>query len=78
MLGGEDAVELVSDQPAEARSSLVTDNRTKVDHGSGDLTKVDRGAGASVADETARLDRLEADLLELKGEIARLREALGD
>jgi len=28
--------------------------------------------------EIARLDRLEADLLELKGEIARLREALGD
>ncbi|HEX3363314.1 MAG TPA: DUF480 domain-containing protein, partial [Solirubrobacterales bacterium] len=32
----------------------------------------------SVADETARLDRLEADLLDLKGEIAKLREALGD
>ena len=32
----------------------------------------------SVADEAARLDRLEADLLDLKGEIARLREALGD
>jgi hypothetical protein len=31
-----------------------------------------------VGDEVARLDRLEADLLELKGEIARLREALGD
>jgi uncharacterized protein len=34
--------------------------------------------GAAVDEETARLDRLEADLLELKGEIARLREALGD
>jgi len=32
----------------------------------------------SVEEETARLDRLEADLLDLKGEIARLREALGD
>ena len=32
----------------------------------------------AVQQETARLDRLEADLLELKGEIARLREALGD
>jgi uncharacterized protein YceH (UPF0502 family) len=31
-----------------------------------------------VEEETARLDRLEADLLDLKGEIARLREALGD
>jgi hypothetical protein len=32
----------------------------------------------SVAEENARLDRLEAELLDLKGEIARLREALGD
>jgi uncharacterized protein YceH (UPF0502 family) len=31
----------------------------------------------SVADETARLDRLEADLLGLKDEIAKLRDALG-
>ena len=33
---------------------------------------------SEAADEIARLDRLEAELLELKGEIARLREALGD
>jgi uncharacterized protein YceH (UPF0502 family) len=33
---------------------------------------------SEVADEVARLDRLESELLELKGEIARLREALGD
>lgn len=33
---------------------------------------------AQAADEVARLDRLESELLELKGEIARLREALGD
>jgi len=32
----------------------------------------------SVAEETNRLDRLEADLLDLKGEIAKLREALGE
>lgn len=32
----------------------------------------------SVAEETDRLDRLEADLLDLKGEITKLREALGD
>jgi uncharacterized protein len=32
----------------------------------------------SVAAETNRLDRLEADLLDLKGEIAKLREALGE
>ncbi len=39
------------------------------------------GEGATpseAAAEVARLDRLEAELLELKGEIARLREALGD
>jgi uncharacterized protein len=75
---------------SEARSTLRPDTGPKVDHGGGDGRKVDhggsdgpkddRGAGArpSVADETARLDRLEADLLDLKGEIARLREALGD
>jgi uncharacterized protein len=33
---------------------------------------------AQAEGEIARLDRLEADLLELKGEIARLREALGE
>jgi uncharacterized protein YceH (UPF0502 family) len=33
---------------------------------------------SEAADEIARLDRLEAELLELKGEIARLREALGE
>jgi uncharacterized protein YceH (UPF0502 family) len=51
-----------------------------------ELIPDDRGAGEgpkddrlpSVADEAARLDRLEAELLDLKGEIARLREALGD
>jgi hypothetical protein len=33
---------------------------------------------SQAGDEMARLDRLEADLLDLKAEIARLREALGD
>jgi len=33
---------------------------------------------AEAADEVDRLDRLETELLDLKGEIARLREALGD
>ena len=35
-------------------------------------------AEVSVAEETDRLDRLEAELLDLKGEIAKLREALSD
>ena len=38
----------------------------------------EEAAEVSVPDETVRLDRLEADLLDLKGEIAKLREALGD
>jgi uncharacterized protein len=77
VLGGDDAVELVPD-PAVAdaeprddasgvdRSSLVAPGGTSSERSS------------SVEKETARLDRLEADLLDLKGEIARLREALGD
>jgi hypothetical protein len=77
VLGGDDAVELVSApaaEPAEARSSLGPDSGPNDDRGAGDGPKDDR---LSVADETARLDRLEADLLDLKGEIAKLRDALG-
>ncbi|MDX6654537.1 MAG: uncharacterized protein QOH18_1247 [Solirubrobacterales bacterium] len=75
VLGGDDAVELVpdppvapvdDDEPAADRSSLVAPGGTS------------RERSPSVEEETARLDRLEADLLDLKGEIARLREALGD
>lgn len=83
VLGGDDAVELVpapaAAEPAEARSSLGPDSGPRDDRGTGGGPKDDRGAGPgpSVADETARLDRLEADLLDLKGEIARLRDALG-
>jgi hypothetical protein len=88
VLGGDDAVELVpvpgvspeprstSVTPVEPRSTSVSDDLTQVDRGPEDLTQVDRTP--SVEEETARLDRLEADLLDLKGEIARLREALGD
>jgi uncharacterized protein YceH (UPF0502 family) len=88
VLGGDDAVELVSDAPAapEPRSTLgpPADERStlgpaggpKDDRGAGDRPKDDRAP--SVEEETARLDRLEAELLDLKGEIARLREALGD
>jgi uncharacterized protein len=72
VLGGDDAVELVPDP----RSTSVSDGLTQVDHAGEDLTQVDRGP--SVEEETARLDRLEAELLDLRGEIARLREALGD
>ncbi len=88
VLGGDGAVELIPDpasavEPrssfpagAEPRSSLQADTVGKDDHDPDRAGKDDRTP--SVAEETARLDRLEADLLELKGEIARLREALGD
>jgi uncharacterized protein len=58
------------------RSSLPADTEGRDDRIAAGAGKDDRVP--SVEEETARLDRLEADLLELKGEIARLREALGD
>jgi uncharacterized protein YceH (UPF0502 family) len=85
VLGGEDAVELIPDPPPSrsslgpdtgGRSSLGPSSGPNDDHASGDGPKDDRAP--SVAEENARLDRLEAELLDLKGEIARLREALGD
>jgi uncharacterized protein YceH (UPF0502 family) len=81
VLGGDDAVELVrdppvatgdDDEPTADRASLVAPGDTSAERSSG------AERAPSVEEETARLDRLEADLLELKGEIARLREALGD
>jgi uncharacterized protein YceH (UPF0502 family) len=87
VLGGDDAVELV---PAEPRSTLGPADEPRSTLGPEDGPSDDRDAGAgpnddrpapaqpSVADETARLDRLEADLLDLKGEITKLREALGE
>jgi uncharacterized protein len=94
VLGGDDAVELVPDPRVEAstaepaklrstfpagaepRSSIPADTEGRDDRARDGAGKVDRAP--SVGDEVARLDRLEADLLDLKGEIARLREALGD
>jgi uncharacterized protein len=74
-----------------ARSSLEADEVRNIDRGGGEVPKIDRGGeeaelvrvaeeptASEAADEIDRLDRLEADLLDLKGEIARLREALGD
>ena len=68
VLGGDDAVELVPDPGVsdEPRSTLGPEDGPNDDRAS------------SVEEETARLDRLEAELLDLKGEIAQLREALGD
>jgi uncharacterized protein len=81
VLGGDGAIELVPDQPAAPeRSTLGPVDGPKDDRALEGGPKDDRaaGPGPSVGDEVARLDRLEADLLDLKGEIARLREALGD
>jgi hypothetical protein len=102
VLGGDDAVELVSDPtvdaelgaergaPTDARSTLPAGSSPRSSFQADEVGRDARsqaGAGKddrapsgepSVGDEVARLDRLEADLLELKGEIARLREALGD
>lgn len=76
---------------AEPRSTYPADTAGKDDRAAEGAGKDDRGGGdeefvsvaedptpAQAADEVARLDRLESELLELKGEIARLREALGD
>jgi len=66
------------------------DDRAADEVGKDDRGAVDLSGGApfvevpedptpsQAADEVDRLDRLEAELLDLKGEIARLREALGD
>jgi hypothetical protein len=86
VLGGDDAVELVPAEPrstfpagADPRSTLPADTGGKDDHDPSGAGNVDRSpAQPSVVDETARLDRLEADLLDLKGEITKLREALGE
>jgi uncharacterized protein len=87
VLGGDDAVELVPAEPrstlpagSDPRSTLPADTEGKDDHAPSGAANVDRASAPtpSVADETARLDRLEADLLDLKGEITKLREALGD
>jgi uncharacterized protein len=64
VLGGEGAVEIDLGEAAPEAGLPATDESP--------------APAASVEEETARLDRLEAELLELKGEIARLREALGD
>jgi uncharacterized protein len=70
VLGGDGAVELVP-APAVVEEEMAADDRSAVTGPAAD-------PAPSVEEETARLDRLEADLLDLKGEIARLREALGD
>jgi hypothetical protein len=76
---------------ADMWSTYPADTEGKDDHAGGGVGKDDRGVEAEefvsvaeqptpaeAAEEVARLDRLEAELIDLKGEIARLREALGE
>jgi uncharacterized protein len=65
VLGGAEA------EPAEARSSFPADAEELV-------SVAEDPTPSEAAEEVDRLDRLETELLDLKGEIARLREALGD
>jgi uncharacterized protein YceH (UPF0502 family) len=67
-------------EPAEPRSTFPA-NTVGKDHRAGDedfVSVAEDPTPTEAADEVARLDRLESELLDLKGEIARLREALGD
>jgi uncharacterized protein YceH (UPF0502 family) len=79
VLGGNGA-EVEKDAPP-ARSTLRPEDGPQVDRDAGEaefVSVAEAPTPAEAADEVARLDRLETELLELKGEIARLREALGD
>jgi uncharacterized protein YceH (UPF0502 family) len=83
LLGGEaDAPAAAAPEPAPpARSTLGPADEPKDDRAVGDeqfVRVAEAPTPAEAADEAARLDRLEGELLELKGEIARLREALGE
>jgi uncharacterized protein YceH (UPF0502 family) len=65
----------------EAEEAAPEATGPKDDRGAGDeefVSVAEDPTPAEAADEVDRLDRLETELLDLKGEIARLREALGD
>jgi uncharacterized protein YceH (UPF0502 family) len=88
---GAEPAEARSSFPADAepRSTYPANTVGKDDRVGGVVGKDDRGdeefvsvaedpTPSEAAEEVERLDRLESELLQLKGEIARLREALGD
>jgi uncharacterized protein YceH (UPF0502 family) len=75
----------VEESAPDARSSSGPDDGPQDDRGAADLSGGapfvevrEDPTPSQAAEEVDRLDRLEAELLDLKGEIARLREALGD
>jgi uncharacterized protein len=68
-----------SPEPSPVRSTLGPGDGPKDDRGDEEFVAVaEDPTPAQAAEEVDRLDRLETELLDLKGEIARLREALGD
>jgi uncharacterized protein len=77
LLGGGEAE---AEAPAAAESARAPEARSSFGPDTGEefVSVAEDPTPAQAADEVARLDRLESELLELKGEIARLREALGD
>jgi uncharacterized protein YceH (UPF0502 family) len=87
VLGGGDPDESAPEAgPAYPANTVGMDDRVGTEVGKDDRGQADEEfvsvaedpTPSQAADEVARLDRLETELLELKGEIARLREALGD
>jgi uncharacterized protein len=78
VLGGDGAA-LAEDAPP-ARSTLRPEGGPEDDHGGEEefVSVAEDPTPAEAAEEVDRLDRLETELLDLKGEIARLREALGE
>ncbi len=74
----EDRYEQVLGGAAEEGESETESAAGEVAESEEYVSVADVATPSEAAAEVARLDRLEAELLELKGEIARLREALGD
>ncbi len=82
VLGGGEADAAKSDLDSKPRSTLPADtvgNDDRAPGGGDEFVSVAEDPTPAEADaEVDRLDRLETELLDLKGEIARLREALGE
>ena len=81
VLGGGEAEDAGARPPSppQPRSTRTGQRTTASRSGDEEFVSVaEDPTPAEAAEEVDRLDRLETELLDLKGEIARLREALGD
>jgi uncharacterized protein len=76
VLGGGEAEEGVAPEPSAP--VIEPENEASPADDEEFVAVADDPTPAEAAEEVDRLDRLETELLDLKGEIARLREALGD